>query len=408
MLVQPTLTPYGGGEGVCVWMLEALKAEHDLSLLTWEAPDFAALDAFFGTSLASAGIEVRLAYPALPGRLRRSRSARQLKYWTLLAAARRQRDVDLLMSADEESDLGGRGIQYLHFPRLQYLRAGGDRSAARAGPGAGARRLAFAVYRAASARATGFSLERMRRNITVVNSDWTGGEVRRLHGIPSTTIYPPAVGPFPAVDWGDREDGFVAVGRIVPEKRLELIIDIVARVREAARRSAAVAGPALASPAGAGSDRGPAPEIPLHIVASAGDSDYEARVTALARAAGPWVRIHRQISRAELVRLLARHRYGIHGMAEEHFGMAVAEMVSAGMIPFVPRGGGQVEIVRDERLLWSSPAEAVAKIAALRASAPAQQSVRATLAARVPGLGPERFMREIRALVRAATEPGGA
>jgi len=393
MLVQPTLAPYGGGEGVCVWMLEALRADHDLCLLTWERPDFAALDAFFGTSLAAAGIEVRLAHPRLPERLRRSRFARQLKHWALLAEARRQGDVDLLIAADEESDLGGAGIQYLHFPRLQYLAAGGGAPSTVAGR---ARELAFALYRRAGARATGFSLARMRRNTTVVNSDWTGAEVRRLHGIDTITVHPPAVGPFPAVPWSDRTDGFVAVGRIVPEKRLEVIIDIVQRVRVAAGVQGGSRG---------GSDQG-APDLsppwPLHIVASAGDPVCEARVLARAREAGPWVRVHRQLSRLELVRLLTRHRYGIHAMAEEHFGMAVAEMVAAGMIPFVPRGGGQVEIVRDERLLWTSIEDAVAKIGALRSSPAAQESVRTSLAARAPELGPERFMREIRTVVQGA------
>jgi len=393
MLVQPTLTPYGGGEGVCVWMLEALRADHDLCLLVWERPDFGALDAFFGTSLAAAGIEVRLAYPRLPDRLRRSRFARQLKHWALLAEARRQPDVDLLIAADEESDLGGAGIQYLHFPRLQYLSAsGGVRpTAARL-----AQQLAFALYRRAGARATGFSLARMRRNTTVVNSDWTGAEVQRLHGIDTITVHPPAVGPFPAVPWSDRTDGFVAVGRIVPEKRLELIIDIVGGVREAAGVRGAPQGDTGDGALDASSS------MPLHIVASAGDPAYEARVLARAREAGPWVRVHRHLSRLELVRLLTRHRYGIHGMAEEHFGMAVAEMVAAGMIPFVPRGGGQVEIVRDERLLWTSIDDAVTKIGALRSSPAAQESVRATLAARAPELGPERFMREIRTVVQDA------
>lgn len=384
LLVQSTLTPYGGGEGVCVWILEALKADHHLSLLTWEPPDFAALDAFFGTSLASAGIEVRLAHPWLPRRLRRSTIARQLRHWVLQAAARRQRDVDLLVAADEESDLGGRGIQYIHFPRFQFL---GGRPARDA---SALRRFAFALYRGIIARITGFSVARMRRNVTVVNSDWTGAEVKRLHGLDTTTIYPPAVGPFPRVEWADRVDGFVAIGRIVPEKRLELLIDIVRRVREAASSGA-----------------GAAPDIPLHIVGGASDPAYEARVTALVRAAGPWVHLHRHLPRAELVALLARHRYGLHGMAEEHFGMAVAEMVSAGMIPFVPRGGGQVEIVRDDRILWASPDEAVEKIGAIRASAALQVILRAALAARVPALGPERFMREIRALVQATDGRGG-
>jgi glycosyltransferase involved in cell wall biosynthesis len=379
MLVQPTLTPNGGGEGVCVWILEALKQDYDLSLLTWEAPSFEALNAFFGTSLRASEVRVHLAHPWLPRRLGRARVARRLKHWALLAEARRRREVDLLIAADEESDLGGRGIQYLHFPRLQPLRPDG------ASAGGPVLPLLFAVYRRAIARATGFSVARMRRNVTVVNSDWTGREVHRLHGIETTTIHPPAVGPFPPVAWSDRADGFVAVGRLVPEKRLELIIDIVRAVR--ATR----------------------PEVSLHLVGgAASDPGYEARIVGHARAAGAWVHLHRDLSRVELARLLGRYRYGLHAMADEHFGMAVAEMVAAGMIPFVPRGGGQVEIVRDERLLWTTPDDAVTKILAVLASPAEQASLATGLTARAEALGPERFAREFRELVRRTIGPSAA
>ena len=48
---------------------------------------------------------------------------------------------------------------------------------------------------------------------------------------------------------------------------------------------------------------------------------------------------------------MASHRYGIHGMREEHFGMAPAELARAGAIVWVPRGGGQMEIVGHEPAL---------------------------------------------------------
>ena len=60
---------------------------------------------------------------------------------------------------------------------------------------------------------------------------------------------------------------------------------------------------------------------------------------------------------------MATHRYGIHGMREEHFGMAPAEMARAGCIVWVPRGGGQMEIVgREPVLMYDSEDDAVEKI----------------------------------------------
>ena len=50
-------------------------------------------------------------------------------------------------------------------------------------------------------------------------------------------------------------------------------------------------------------------------------------------------------------------------MREEHFGMAPAEMVRAGMIVWVPNGGGQVEIVgNDPRLVYESDEQAIDQI----------------------------------------------
>ena len=70
-----------------------------------------------------------------------------------------------------------------------------------------------------------------------------------------------------------------------------------------------------------------------------------AELRRLAASLGSWIEFRHDLSRDEVKTLMATYRYGIHGMREEHFGMAPAEMVRAGMIVWVPRGGGQVEIV---------------------------------------------------------------
>ena len=108
------------------------------------------------------------------------------------------------------------------------------------------------------------------------------------------------------------------------------------------------------------------PGITLTIV---GTSDrhtqrYLRSLRALARSLGPWIDIRQDLSRDELRALMSAHRYGIHGMREEHFGMAPAELVRAGAIVWVPRGGGQMEIVGHEpALMFDSDDDAVEKIA---------------------------------------------
>ena len=83
--------------------------------------------------------------------------------------------------------------------------------------------------------------------------------------------------------------------------------------------------------------------------------------------------------------------------------MAVAELVRAGTIVFLPRGGGQVEIVGgDERFLYRTAEEAVEKIVCTMRDPGLQESLRATLASLGKRFSSERFVQEFRQIVRAA------
>ena len=226
LLVQPSLQPPGGGNGVAAWMLEALKRDHSLSLLSWHTPDLNAVNRFFGTSLHSS--DFRLIVPPRLARVAARCSPTPLallknNYLSHLGR-RLARDYDVILTANNESDLGGNGIQYIHFPSLHPIRPEVDLHWYHP-------RLAVSAYRRYAQRLTGFSNDRMRSNLTLVNSDWTGNLVRRLHGVEPRTVRPPVPGRFPAVPWREREDGFVCIGRISPEKRIELIVEILAEVR---------------------------------------------------------------------------------------------------------------------------------------------------------------------------------
>ena len=97
---------------------------------------------------------------------------------------------------------------------------------------------------------------------------------------------------------------------------------------------------------------------------------------------------------------MASHRYGIHGMREEHFGMAPAELARAGAIVWVPRGGGQMEIVGHEpALMYDSDDDAVAKIVRTLANAVEQQRLRELLAITSEQFSTARFMQQVRDIV---------
>ncbi len=258
LIVVSRLEPPGGGEGVLAWIIEALKNDYRLTVLTWTPPDLEGLNRFFGTDLCASDAGFLVMNPLIRAVARNlpTRMAR-LKDQYLGKRSRRIADqFDAVLTGDDEGDVGPPGIQYIHFPKIRWNAAGGERRWSSA--------PAIWAYCALVDRLTGVSCERMRRNLTLVNSDFTGRRVRKLHGIEAITVYPPAIGEFPDVPWEQRKDGFVCIGRILPWKRIELVIEILSAVRAAGAKSASPRGGKGRSPRLRGVD--PPPDSGQRIV----------------------------------------------------------------------------------------------------------------------------------------------
>jgi hypothetical protein len=65
LLVQPSLQPPGGGNGVAAWIIQALKEDSEVSVLTWRPVDLAAINRYYGTSLAPTDFKICSLHPAL-------------------------------------------------------------------------------------------------------------------------------------------------------------------------------------------------------------------------------------------------------------------------------------------------------------------------------------------------------
>jgi len=285
---------------------------------------------------------------------------------------------DLLLSAEMEADFGAPGIQYIHFPELSAFY--------RPTPSLQTRRWwrfscdllrgEVPLWKAVA----GYSFESMRSNLTVTNSHWIGDLVRSVYGIEPITLYPPAGGDFEPLPWSERTNGFVSIGRITASKRFDWIIETLSRVRSHN------------------------PEVKLYIVGSIDTGPdavaYLCRLRTLVQANAEWVELHENISRVELIELLQRNRYGIHAHIAEHFGIAVAEILLAGCIPFVYNSGGPSEIVGyDPRITYSSGGEAVSKILSVMNDSVLQEEIRSSLESRAGLFTAERFMQEFRTIV---------
>ena len=380
LVVHNDIQPHGGACGVLAWTLQALRRDYEVTLLTTKPFDLPALNRFFGTSLDPIDMHARYIPAAIRKILALDPDAGSIQpYCYLMRNAKRLRpDFDCAVTTNNEADLGLRAVQYVHAPSFEHLYGkvtpNLDLSFSRK----------FSAWREGKVRPwmalADFSFDRMKQNRTIVNSGWTGNWVRRLYKIETVTLYPPAAGDFPDIPWEARQVGFVVLGRLNPLKRPDLCLRALQIVRQSF------------------------PGIELHIVG--GKSNFEDEVAyykelmPLVAANSSWVTLHENISRRRLEELIAHQRYGMHAMVEEPFGMAVAEMVRAGCLPFVHNSGGPPEIVGyDARLLYESVEEAAEKIMTVLANASVQSELRAKLSLRKSLFSPDAFVAGIRAEV---------
>lgn len=373
LVVQPNVQPPGGGPGVAAWAIMALQDEYALDVLTWVPLEVNEVNRFYGTCLDA----LRLHNFHPPSWLRQV-VALDPDPWSLLPMALLSRIAktmqgryDAVLAFCDEVDLGLPVIQYVHFPYMKWIYEQECRVKRES-------RLQQLALRLRPWRlVSGFSFERMRNNVSLVNSDWTGEQFTRAYNAPWCKLYPPVV-PSPApLPWAARDESFLCIGRLAGDKHYDTIVEILTQVR------------AQGHP------------VKLYIAgASAGrqmDALYVATLRALVQQHSEWVTLHENISRAELAQLMERTRYGIHAKRDEHFGMAPAEMVRAGCIVFVFNDGGQVEIVgADDRLRYNSVSDAVEKIIGVLEDAAAQTELCTVLAERAERFTPEQFMAGIR------------
>jgi len=153
-------------------------------------------------------------------------------------------------------------------------------------------------------------------------------------------LYPP-VDPIEGQPWAERDPGVVTVGRIAPDNRTLDAVRIVDAVR----------------------DRGH--DLHLHLVGSTSVAyrSYLRRVEA-AVAAREHVTLECDVARGRLKDLLGRHRFGLNTKRGEHFGMALAEYVAAGMVAFGHDSGGSRSVLAGATdRLYGGVADAADKVA---------------------------------------------
>ncbi len=335
----------GGAEAVAAWALVALRERFDLTLVTRGGFDCEALNALAGTDLSAGDLRVL----TLPARSRIGTLA-AARFNRALAAL--GRDYDLRVSLS--------GVRRWNAPALHLLSARDWHPALAGQTGPRAKLLRRVI--------DGPALRPRPDDTVIANSRWLAAASAPLCPGRVRVIPPPvalaASGSLP--DWAARREDVLIFGRIAPEKRIERAIAIVARARaQGFRGRLVIAGPD-------------------------GPPDYMARIRALI-AGQNWIERLPPQSGAAKTALLGSLRYGLNCCEVEAFGIATAEMAASGMIPLVPRGTGQDEIVSAPDCRFSDEAEAACRLLALSRDADLQSRLSAALRADVTRFAPARF-----------------
>jgi glycosyltransferase involved in cell wall biosynthesis len=373
------LGPYGGGSCVTAWALQALRRDWEVTIFCASYPDFDGVNKHFGTNLQKEDFSIwQLPFPLRHlDKLDPDPFSAQRLAWLMRFCQARCHQFDVVVSTDDEIDFGRPGVQYTHYPHMEcHLSA--FRSVENLTRGQKIKALLSGKLRP-WLWISGIKLSRIRSNLMVTNSHWTARQINRIYGVEPVVLYPPVRWSGEKRDRADRKPSFISLGRLSPDKRLMEVIDIMERVRQ----------------------RGF--EIELEII---GNEDQVAGQTFIRRLrerivqAGGWVRLHESIDRAELEAVVSGSRFGIHAMIDEHFGIAVAEMMRAGCIVFVPDNGGQVEIIgKEPGLCYRSDDDAVEKICALLTDETEQDRLQSALGQRADNFSESRFMDGMREIV---------
>ena len=333
----------GGAEVVCMHTIDALQnAGHDISLYSFDEPDFKMLNKFCGTDVdpvpvwtpkrVGPGVNNSIVYLQ---DLTDGRIGPHIKLKTAILSRlifSKLEGYDLSISTSSEIALPRNGVQYIHFPRFnnRYQQSPW-----------GANGLKETVYDTLCTRLGMIDTNTIQRSKLITNSKWTADIIYTRYGIRPSVIPPPVLtDQFSDVPWNNREFGFVSIGRIAPDKRILRVIRIIDQLRNLGH------------------------DVHIHIIGpnAKHNHQYFNRIKNEVEKRN-YVFLEGEVSRSKLAEIVSSHKYGIHGKPNEHFGIGIAELIAGGTIPFVPDSGGQVELVNDiAQLMYSSEQNGVGKI----------------------------------------------
>lgn len=359
----------GGSEGSLMWMIEALKLDCDVTVLTTKGWQLNELNEFYGTSVRPDQAKLRKIPTLLPDGVSAAGLRGAIFQRFLQKAAP---EYDIRISAYNPADWGLPAMHKMaDFSWSDEIKQKYDFPV----PGFIYKdtllRKAYLLGCRLIAGTSGRDC--FMQDLVLANSHWVAEQLRqRCGGQLPRVEYPPVWCKFPRVAWDAKEFAFVMIGRISPEKRIESAIEALSAVRNRGR------------------------QFKLHLCGHIGGDPYGQMVRRLCDEHRDWIIPHGMVIGQRKLDILTNCRFGLHFGSREAFGIAVAEMVRAGAVVFAPRTGGQAEIIANGHLLFDSDSDAVEKIDAVLRSDALEVSLRRHLALKSAEFSAESFMAQFR------------
>ncbi len=362
LVVHPRMSVRGGGERVAVHTVVALKrVGHEVSLASEEF-DVAAFEDFFGSRATFDGV-TQLSYPPFSPTVK----GRFLLYQRVRYHQRRLSRVlsnagsfDLVVSTQDIGyvpSVRSKTVQYCYFP--EYF---AHLESSPSSPW-------WNLYYWPVSR---FYRERVGRvDVLLSVSEFTRGFVRSKWGRDSVTLYPPCPVDLYAMPSGPREDLVITIGRIVPEKRMDLFVNLAARL----------------------------PHYKFALIGSL-DPERTPYFEQLKKHAPE--NLSFILSPLRKVKdLLARAKAYVHSAVNEHFGISIVEAMAAGCVPVVHDSGGPREIVSDKvGFRWANIQQAAGQISELIENERLREKLSDNAIARAREFRPEVFENGLLAVLR--------
>lgn len=375
-LVHPQVNIGGGSEAVLFWIIQALCDQYDLTVITSNQFNIDLCNRFYQTNIRPDEVRVIAIHP--PRIFKNPQKFNALRGFRLGRFCKKDAHrFDLMFSTYNLVDFGKKGIQYILDPNfneklIHLLNPTPRKWMEWFYKDSIIRKIYLSLGRFLS----GYKEKGMKENLTIVDSKWAGKMTSEALGITTRTLYPPAPGVYIQKEWESRSIGFICMGRIIPDKEIDKIIEILRIIREKGW------------------------DIHLHILGRIVDRQYLKKLEKLIQVNSSWIKIDRAVMSEKKYEMLSNHRFGIHGKSHEPFGIAAAEMVRAGMIVWVPNGGGQVEIVDHPMLIYDGINDVVNKIERVIKDDFLQQEIRMHLVEQSKIFSTDRFMNEVKLLVK--------